>query len=57
MATILVTGGSGFIGSHGILQRLAADHRVRTTVRSMTRERDVRAMLEEGGYDSSCRQG
>jgi nucleoside-diphosphate-sugar epimerase len=49
MSTILVTGGSGFIGSHSILQLLAAGHRVRTTVRSLKREGDVRAMLEQGG--------
>ena len=33
MSTVLVTGGSGFIGSHCILQLLAAGHEVRTTVR------------------------
>ncbi len=49
MSTILVTGGSGFIGSHCILQLLAAGHQVRTTVRSLKRESDVRAMLKEGG--------
>jgi nucleoside-diphosphate-sugar epimerase len=48
-STILVTGGSGFIGSHAILQLLAAGHRVRTTVRSPKREADVRALLKEGG--------
>src|SRR5271155_1719336 len=47
--TILVTGGSGFIGSHCILQLLAAGHQVRTTVRSLKRQDDVRAMLKEGG--------
>ena len=37
--TVLVTGGSGFIGSHFILQLLAAGHRVLTTaVRSLKRE-------------------
>jgi nucleoside-diphosphate-sugar epimerase len=51
MSTILVTGGSGFIGSHCILQMLAAGHQVRTTVRSLKRESDVRAMLKEGGAD------
>lgn len=51
MATVLVTGGSGFIGSHCILQLLAAGHAVRTTVRNLSREADVRAMLKEGGAD------
>jgi nucleoside-diphosphate-sugar epimerase len=51
MPTILVTGGSGFIGSHCILQLLAAGHRVRTTVRNLKREPEVRAMLAQGGAD------
>src|SRR5689334_15407930 len=49
MATVLVTGGSGFIGSHCILQLLAAGYDVRTTVRNLGRENDVRAMLKNGG--------
>ena len=49
MSTILVTGGSGFIGSHCILQLLATGHHVRTTVRNLKREGEVRAMLKEGG--------
>src|ERR1700750_81713 len=51
MNTVLVTGGSGFIGSHCILQLLAAGHRVRTTVRSLNRGADVRAMLKQGGAE------
>jgi nucleoside-diphosphate-sugar epimerase len=49
MSTVLVTGGSGFIGSHAILQLLAAGHAVRTTVRSLAREPETRAMLKAGG--------
>lgn len=49
MSTVLVTGGSGFIGSHSILQLLAAGHEVRATVRDLKREGDVRAMLKQGG--------
>ncbi len=49
MSTVLVTGGSGFIGSHAIAQLLAAGHTVRTTVRSLSREADVRAMVKQGG--------
>jgi nucleoside-diphosphate-sugar epimerase len=55
MSTVLVTGGSGFIGSHAILQLLNAGHRVRTSVRSLRREPDVRAMLKQGGADPGDR--
>jgi nucleoside-diphosphate-sugar epimerase len=48
---VLVTGGSGFIGAHCILQLLAAGYRVRTTVRSLKREADVRTMLKVGGAE------
>ena len=55
MSTVLVTGGSGFIGSHCILQLLAAGHRVRTTVRNLTRENDVRSLLKQGGVEPGDR--
>lgn len=48
---VLVTGGSGFIGAHCILQLLDQGYRVRTTVRSLNREADVRAMLRQGGAE------
>ena len=51
---VLVTGGSGFIGVHCILQLLQAGYRVRTTVRSLSRESEVRAMLKAGGVDPSA---
>jgi len=55
MSTVLVTGGSGFIGSFCILQLLSTGHDVRTTIRSLTREGDVRAMLKTGGVDAGDR--
>ncbi len=48
---VLVTGGSGFVGAHSILKLLDAGYRVRTTVRSLDREADVRAMLKIGGAE------
>ncbi|AKD53667.1 SDR family oxidoreductase [Spirosoma radiotolerans] len=53
--TVLVTGGSGFIAVHCILQLLQAGYQVRTTLRSLNREAEVRAMLNEGGSKASQR--
>lgn len=50
---VLVTGGSGFVGTHTILQLLQAGYRVRTTVRALAREADVRTMLKAGGAASA----
>jgi len=47
--TVLVTGGSGFVGTHCILQLLDAGYSVRTTVRSLAREPEVRSVLEAAG--------
>lgn len=55
MSKVLVTGGSGFVGVHVVLQLLNAGHEVRTTVRNLNRERVVRAMLKAGGVDPGNR--
>jgi NAD(P)-dependent dehydrogenase (short-subunit alcohol dehydrogenase family) len=46
---VLVTGGSGFIAGHCILQLLEQGYVVRTTVRSSKRESAVRAVLTDAG--------
>ena len=55
MSTVLVTGGSGFIGSHCILQLLASGHSVRTTIRNLKREGEVRSLLKAGGANPGNR--
>lgn len=52
---VLVTGGTGFIAQHCILALLASGYRVRTTVRSLDREAEVRAHLRAGGQDAGDR--
>ena len=56
MSRILVTGGSGFVGSHCILHLLANGHEVHTTVRKLDREREVRALLAQGTYSGPDRR-
>ena len=51
MSLVLVTGGSGFVAQHCVLQLLAAGHDVRTTVRNPAREAEVRALLKKAGAD------
>jgi nucleoside-diphosphate-sugar epimerase len=50
--SVLVTGGSGFIGSYCILDLLRAGYRVRTTVRSPEREATVRELLGAESADA-----
>src|ERR1700761_3057765 len=49
MATVLVTGGSGYIASFCILALAQAGHDVRTTIRNLDRANEVREMLRQGG--------
>jgi dihydroflavonol-4-reductase len=53
--TVLVTGGTGFIAQYCMLALLNAGYRVRTTVRSLTREGEVRQHLKLGGVDAGDR--
>ena len=52
--TVLVTGGTGFLGTHVIAQLLRAGHAVRTTVRDLGREPELRAALTGAGVDGSA---
>jgi len=52
---VLVTGGTGFIGSHAIVQLLEAGYRVRTTVRNLSRADDVRALAAAGAASSGLK--
>ena len=49
MSTVLVTGGSGFVGSHAVAEPLREGNTVRATVRAtvrnLERSEDVLAML------------
>ncbi|HEY6902011.1 MAG TPA: NAD-dependent epimerase/dehydratase family protein, partial [Puia sp.] len=46
---VLVTGGTGFVGIHCILQLLQNGYNVRTTLRSLKKQEEVFSMLREGG--------
>ncbi|KAA1376350.1 SDR family oxidoreductase [Aeromicrobium fastidiosum] len=49
---VLVTGGTGFLGTHVIAQLLGSGHRVRTTVRDLGREDELREALASAGVQS-----
>lgn len=44
--TVLVTGGSGFVGIHTIVQLMRKGYRVHTTVRSSSRKEDILTALQ-----------
>lgn len=46
---VLVTGGSGFVGSYCILQLLNAGYRVRTTLRAPEKAETLKDMLQQAG--------
>ena len=52
---VLVTGGTGFIAQHCMLALFDAGYRVKTTVRSLSREAEVRANLKSGGAEPGDR--
>jgi nucleoside-diphosphate-sugar epimerase len=54
--TVLVPGGSGFVGVHVVAALLQAGYPARATLRSLGREGDVRRMLARAGLDGGTSQ-
>lgn len=50
---MLITGGSGYVGTHLLTQLLLAGREVRATIRSPGSEEDVRAAVRRGGADDA----
>ncbi|TDQ08108.1 SDR family oxidoreductase [Pedobacter metabolipauper] len=50
--TVLVTGGTGFVGIYCILQLLQQGYTVKTTVRSLNRKQEVISLLQSAGMTS-----
>jgi len=54
-STVLVTGGTGFLGGWCVVQALERGHAVRTTVRDLRREDAVRQAVSNAGIDPGDR--
>ena len=52
METVLVTGGTGFIGLHCLQQLLDKGYKVRTTIRSVSRKQEVMDAMKK--HSSNC---
>lgn len=55
VGTVLVTGGTGFVGGHSVARLLAEGHRVRVTVREPGQQAQVLAALRRAGVDPAGR--
>ncbi|HWC82979.1 MAG TPA: NAD-dependent epimerase/dehydratase family protein [Pseudonocardiaceae bacterium] len=53
MSAVLVTGGSGYLGTQVIAALLRSGREVRTTVRSLDREEELRAAVRRGDADDT----
>ena len=47
MKTILVTGGSSFIGKHCIAELIKSNYQVRTTIRDINRSDEIKLEIEK----------
>src|SRR5919202_5002968 len=54
-STVLITGGTGFLGGWCVVQALERGHAVRTTLRDLRREDAVRQAVAKAGADPGDR--